>query len=556
MNPPDSSAPPSQGYTRTTQQQQQGLSGMALGNGVRGLSMSFSAAAANQQQQQQEQQQNGGDSTMMDPPLMLTMGMAAAAAAAAAAVTENGGMGSLDPQLSSVGDQFAALATTSPLTSMPNDFAALGGGSTLTEFTKRRNWSQRILEELQDFMHVLTPTGKLVYASPSSRALTGFGVEELIGKFITDFIHEDDSALYVPSSFRPRPQSYEAYVCHDGRFVRDFNESIATGRPLRLFYRFRKSDDTYAIFEAHGHPHIADAPQIDPSALQSVCKGFFMMARPYPTRNAALLDSFLEHKIENERLVKRIAELRQEEYEDQQQQRQRQQNSLRSDGMTSTSVGSSFGGETPLSMSQGQTPSQSSGPADSMPPPAKPVSALTRQNLDRMEASNSVRIEGIRDKMARFDGPSHMDTIEILTGLRYREGERSKGISTGDTSPALIRGDVGVPIPIDKENRQSSDKKKKQKIADEYVCTDCGTLDSPEWRKGPKGPKTLCNACGLRWAKYVVSSTAPQLRGPRLTCLQEREKAKFHNRSIFRREWYAEWRHRWRWQRCLSIPTG
>ena len=300
------------------------------------------------------------------------------------------------------------------------------------------------------------------------------------------------------------------------RFVRDFNESIATGRPLRLFYRFRKSDDTYAIFETHGHPHIADAPQIDPSSPQSVCKGFFMMARPYPTRNAALLDSFLEHKIENERLMKRIAELRQEEYEDQQQQRQRQQQSLRSEGLTSTSHGSSFGNDTPLSVSQGQTPM--SAPAESMPPPAKPVSQLTRQNLDRMEASNSVRVEGIRDKMARFDG-THMDTIEILTGLHYREGERSKGISTGDTSPALIRGDVGVPIPIDKESRQSSDKKKKQKIADEYVCTDCGTLDSPEWRKGPKGPKTLCNACGLRWAKFVTfdvdlveeSSTDPNI---------------------------------------------
>jgi len=223
-----------------------------------------------------------------------------------------------------------------------------------------------------------------------------------------------------------------------------------------------------------------------------------MMARPYPTRNVALLDSFLEHKIENERLMKRIMELRQEEYEDQQQQRQRQQQSQRGDAMTTASQGS-FGNDTPLSLSQGQTPSST--PVDSMPPPAKPVSALTRQNLDRMEASNPARIEGIRDKMARFDGPSHMDTIEILTGLRYREGERSKGISTGDTSPALIRGDVGVPIPIDKENRQSSEKKKKQKIADEYVCTDCGTLDSPEWRKGPKGPKTLCNACGLRWAK-------------------------------------------------------
>ncbi|KAI5785933.1 hypothetical protein EDC01DRAFT_662132 [Geopyxis carbonaria] len=406
---------------------------------------------------------NGNMQAMLDPPLMMSMNLGA-----------GNGM-TLHPQLCSGGDQFTTLAATAPM-GIPGDYGNMGG-SILTEFTKRRNWSQRILEELQDLLHIITPTGKIVYASQSCKTLTGFEPEELIGKFITEFIHEDDSAL----------------------FVRDFNESIATGRPLRLFYRFRKFDDTYCIFETHGHPHISDAPQVDPSSLQSVCKGFFMMARPYPTRNAALLDSFLEHKIENERLMKRITELRQEENEDQQQQRQRQQ-AHTDNGLQSVSQGSFSGNDTPMSTSH--TPSST----DSMPPPAKPLSALTRQNLDRMEASSAARSEGIRDKMARYDGTTHMDTIEILTGLRYREGERSKGISTGDTSPALIRGDVGVPIPLDKENRQTSDKKKKQKVADEYVCTDCGTLESPEWRKGPKGPKTLCNACGLRWAKFVLLS--------------------------------------------------
>eukprot|EP01136_Pigoraptor_vietnamica_P036768 Opistho-1_new@103783 len=34
-------------------------------------------------------------------------------------------------------------------------------------------------------------------------------------------------------------------------------------------------------------------------------------------------------------------------------------------------------------------------------------------------------------------------------------------------------------------------------------CTECGTNMSPEWRRGPHGPKTLCNACGLRYAKKV-----------------------------------------------------
>ncbi|GAA5831680.1 hypothetical protein JCM11251_000792 [Rhodosporidiobolus azoricus] len=33
------------------------------------------------------------------------------------------------------------------------------------------------------------------------------------------------------------------------------------------------------------------------------------------------------------------------------------------------------------------------------------------------------------------------------------------------------------------------------------VCQNCGRDSSPEWRAGPGGQKTLCNACGLRWAK-------------------------------------------------------
>lgn len=32
-------------------------------------------------------------------------------------------------------------------------------------------------------------------------------------------------------------------------------------------------------------------------------------------------------------------------------------------------------------------------------------------------------------------------------------------------------------------------------------CTQCQKKESPEWRKGPCGPGTLCNACGLKWAK-------------------------------------------------------
>ncbi|EPS60442.1 hypothetical protein M569_14364 [Genlisea aurea] len=33
------------------------------------------------------------------------------------------------------------------------------------------------------------------------------------------------------------------------------------------------------------------------------------------------------------------------------------------------------------------------------------------------------------------------------------------------------------------------------------VCADCSTTKTPLWRSGPKGPKSLCNACGIRQRK-------------------------------------------------------
>jgi PAS domain S-box-containing protein len=354
-------------------------------------------------------------------------------------------------------------ATESPMSGagagpLPTGFGAqsiIGGGSTLAEFTKRRNWAQRIVDELKDFLHILTPDGRIVYISPCAKDLTGYSNEELQGKFIVDFIHPDDSGI----------------------FVREFNESIASGHPLRFFYRFRKQNGEYTIFESHGHPHLSSEANFGSNS--SACRGFFMMARPYPTKNAALLDSFLEHKIENERLKKRIAALRQEEIDEAEEAEKhwakRQQES-------SSEIQASEENDTLLSQIPGTLPIPSIPPNSdmlAMPPPSKPpavTSTLTRHAIEEVNASS--KPDSITDKMARYEGATHIETIEMLTGLRYQDGERSQGISTGDASPALIRGDVGIAIPADKDPR-TGDKKKKVKVADEYVCTDCGNSIPP-----------------------------------------------------------------------------
>ncbi|URE16268.1 GATA transcription factor [Musa troglodytarum] len=45
-------------------------------------------------------------------------------------------------------------------------------------------------------------------------------------------------------------------------------------------------------------------------------------------------------------------------------------------------------------------------------------------------------------------------------------------------------------------NPRSSDRQIKS-------CTDCRATKTPLWRAGPTGPKSLCNACGIRYRKKV-----------------------------------------------------
>ena len=52
---------------------------------------------------------------------------------------------------------------------------------------------------------------------------------------------------------------------------------------------------------------------------------------------------------------------------------------------------------------------------------------------------------------------------------------------------------VQVEAAADPEERTAS--------GDPKACDDCNTTKTPLWRGGPNGPKSLCNACGIRYRK-------------------------------------------------------
>lgn len=41
------------------------------------------------------------------------------------------------------------------------------------------------------------------------------------------------------------------------------------------------------------------------------------------------------------------------------------------------------------------------------------------------------------------------------------------------------------------------------------MCLNCGCHQTPQWRCGPLGPRTLCNACGVRYKKDLPLNCWP-----------------------------------------------
>uniref|UniRef100_A0ACD5WK00 Uncharacterized protein n=1 Tax=Avena sativa TaxID=4498 RepID=A0ACD5WK00_AVESA len=61
-------------------------------------------------------------------------------------------------------------------------------------------------------------------------------------------------------------------------------------------------------------------------------------------------------------------------------------------------------------------------------------------------------------------------------------------------SPAEMDSDkVELEVEVDADECTASGEPK--------ACADCNTTKTPLWRGGPTGPKSLCNACGIRYRK-------------------------------------------------------
>ncbi|PHH60517.1 hypothetical protein CDD80_1583 [Ophiocordyceps camponoti-rufipedis] len=90
------------------------------------------------------------------------------------------------------------------------------------------------------------------------------------------------------------------------------------------------------------------------------------------------------------------------------------------------------------------------------------------------------------------------DAIQAsIQSERAREGAKIKSSPYEEDHDVAMYGDVMKP----QYAMQHEVKKRRGRAAPPGRCHSCNRIDTPEWRRGPDGARTLCNACGLHYAK-------------------------------------------------------
>jgi len=65
------------------------------------------------------------------------------------------------------------------------------------------------------------------------------------------------------------------------------------------------------------------------------------------------------------------------------------------------------------------------------------------------------------------------------------------------------------------------------------ACSHCDSTETPQWRAGPDGPGTLCNACGLR---YTLNKLLPEYRPSTSPSFQSDKHSNRHRKVVKLRE--------------------
>lgn len=353
----------------------------------------------------------------------------------------------------------------------------------------QRDWSQLLIENSDEFIYVLTLKGIILYASPSSLPLFGYNNEDLMGHSISKICHPSD---IVP-------------------IMREMKESVnSSDSSLGLTFRTRCSNGQYTWMESVGKLH-AD------SAKGRRCIVF--SGRVRPQMNLSLQTVLASGEIGSDEYWSRISSdglylfatsscFQAIGYTSEELMGTSMYQLIRSDRTAALTQALQQAREgAPMQLShqiqskRGQTLTATS----YFYPTGVSETLLCRTKLGDFFVSDTIPFPIITPPNSQTDTnifeavePSNNNTWQYELHQLQLANERLQQEITALTT-----------------NSPAGTKKSKRRHTrlTSLICMTCHRTESPEWRRGPLGPKTLCNSCGIKYAKKA--STKRPSTGPR-----------------------------------------
>ncbi|GKA37241.1 GATA transcription factor 21-like protein [Tanacetum coccineum] len=136
-------------------------------------------------------------------------------------------------------------------------------------------------------------------------------------------------------------------------------------------------------------------------------------------------------------------------------------------------------------------------------------------NFGSSQAYNDHRIENNEEKGAKFPtwNKSGVTNMNDQTQMKWMSSKMRVMLKMKKSDPVSLKiyssntrevtklEDRKSPTSPMEETDNSSNSTCSNTNIPIRVCSDCNTTKTPLWRSGPCGPKSLCNACGIRQRK-------------------------------------------------------
>jgi PAS domain S-box-containing protein len=242
--------------------------------------------------------------------------------------------------------------------------------SVITHFTSSNVAYSRLLNEIDDFVHVISDTGNVLYTSPSVKKLLNYETTELLDTSVLDIVHPDDRHILQSK-------------------LRTIGVEKTT---FQVYCRYLVKNGSFVLLEVKAKPILDSKGHI---------KHIIQSGRDVKMKDQSI-DNLLDLRIENLRLKRQLEQI------------------------------------------------------------------LRQKNID---PSTHPLLNDEDSTIAPYLGQQTPYDSTLVSPLTI----------PSQVSPVLISPPVIAPPT----------KKRKTKIpTEELFCRQCGTTTSPEWRKGPDGPKT------------------------------------------------------------------